>query len=186
MLCSSFCLSIPWLFLKHLPFTMLMATFLVLCINTCIWILGKMALCYDIEQILSKGTSISPAAKDNRLTVIQALIQGGSNYNRKNQRHSKMIETSIAYYNSPFSHILRQFQPVLSIPALISIRTIVLHCDNSQDDLLRELTMLTQKVQPLKFMCRLQIRDLLKGKCLQKTDLLPLPKSLKEYVLLME
>lgn len=147
-----------------------------------------MAICYDLEQILSKGNALSPVLKDDRFSVTQVLIQGGSNYNRKNQRHAKMVETSIVYYNSrsPFSHILQQFQPVLSIPALISIRTAVLHSDSSENDLLRELTDLTHRVQPLKFICRLQIRDLLKGKCLQKVDSLPLPKSLKEYVLLIE
>ncbi|CAG2232491.1 Phosducin-like protein [Mytilus edulis] len=149
---------------------------------------GKMAICYDFQQYLCRRSNLISPIKlvDDRLKVTQALIQGGANYNRKNQRHSKSIKDAVALYNSPsLTSLLMEFRPVLSVSSLKSIRENVLASDG-QGEFLRHLTDLTHQVQSLKFMCRINIRDTLKGKCLPKIDLLPLPRTLKEYLSLIE
>ncbi|XP_076092379.1 uncharacterized protein LOC143063855 [Mytilus galloprovincialis] len=149
---------------------------------------GKMAICYDFQQYLCRRSNSSSPIKlvDDRLKVTIALIQGGANYNRKNQQHSKSIKDAVALYNSPsLTSLLMEFRPVLSVSSLKSIRENVL-TGEGQCELLRHLTDLTHKVQSLKFMCRINIRDTLKGKCLPKIDLLPLPRTLKEYLSLIE
>ena len=77
-----------------------------------------------------------------------------------------------------------KFEQVLSATSIKKIKSLLPKDDH--DDLRFYLNKLSQRVHSLKFLSRIAIRNELKGKVLVKVEELPLPTSLKGYLLLEE
>lgn len=101
---------------------------------------GKMAVCYEFGHFMRQrmGLHSGNMVGDEKLAVIRTLIQGGANYNHKNQRHQKFVKEALVLNNGPiFSQILREFEPVLSMTALNSLRQCI-YCNDDHDQLTKD------------------------------------------------
>lgn len=145
---------------------------------------GKMALCYEIEKNLNVRNKIS----EKQLKIIKTLISGGSQFNSRNKQHQKAIKHISTYASDDFMFKLLDIaKPVLGLNALKCIKS-CLNRQTVEDDscVFQYLTTLNRRVQSLKAMSRITVREVLKGKLLAKKDLLPLPRTLQDYLILSD
>ncbi|XP_061170140.1 ankyrin repeat domain-containing protein 6-like [Saccostrea echinata] len=144
---------------------------------------GKMALCHELSSAL-KPRFKNPKAQQTTL-LIRILVKAGSNFNPKSNQHKAFVKHVLNLYSDSYHlHILNEFEPVLSLTAVHKLLPIIPKDDENYQQLVKMLRRLSHGIQTLKFMCRNALRTELKGKVLIKVDYLPLPRTLKQYVLL--
>lgn len=146
-------------------------------------ILGKMALCHEISRAL-KPRHKNPKSQQTT-PLIRVLVKAGSNFNPKSTQHRTFLKHVLNLYcDSYHLHLLNEFEPVLSLTSVHKLLEIIPNDDENYQQLVLSLTRKSCEIQTLKFMSRNAVRSELKGKILIKVDFLPLPRTLKNYVLL--
>lgn len=142
-----------------------------------------MALCHELSSAL-KPRFKNPKAQKTTL-LIRTLVKAGSNFNPRSNQHRGFIKHMLNLYcDSYHLHILNEFEPVLSLTSVQKLLTLVPKDDENYQQLVMSLRRILHKMQTLKVICRNAVRTELKGKVLIKVDCLPLPRTLKQYVLL--
>ncbi|KAL5011265.1 hypothetical protein ScPMuIL_009816 [Solemya velum] len=142
---------------------------------------GKMAICYELDKF------VNSRRKQFELTLVQTLIRAGAGFNRKNKQHEKWIKYVMNFSRRQFLERLLQItEPLMPVSSVKKIRS----CSDTiieDEDVLclrKQLLKLSCRVQSLKVMSCITIRESLRGKVLVRVDSLPLPPVLKNYILL--
>ena len=138
-------------------------------------------MCLEISRYINRRGSIP----NDTFTLIETLVKAGSNFNPKNHVQHKFIKQALIRASGTFPTMLAiKFEHVLSATSIKKIKSLLPKDDH--DDLRFYLNKLSQRVHSMKFLSRIAIRKELKGKVLVKVEELPLPSSLKGYLLLEE
>ncbi|XP_021365499.1 transient receptor potential cation channel subfamily A member 1 homolog isoform X2 [Mizuhopecten yessoensis] len=146
---------------------------------------GKMAMCYELNHFLHRKKPLS----DKGLQLVQTLIKAGSTFNRKNRQHDRYVRYACKVSSGPmFTQLAELLAPVLSVGGVLALRDCVPKEDEDHTHFHQYLSSLACRVQPLKLMCRTALREApeLRGKLYTKVNLLPIPSTLKDYMVLVE
>nr|XP_011419184.2 serine/threonine-protein phosphatase 6 regulatory ankyrin repeat subunit C [Crassostrea gigas] len=145
--------------------------------------IGKMALCHEISRALQPRHK-NPKSQQSAL-LIRTLVKAGSNFNPRSTQHRGFLKHVLNLYSDSYHvHLVNEFEPVLSLTSIKKLLEIIPDDDENYQQLVLSLRRISHKIQTLKFMSRNAVRTELKGKVLIKVDYLPLPRTLKNYVLL--
>lgn len=152
-------------------------------INKLLLVIGKMALCHEISRALQPRHK-NPKSQQSAL-LIRTLVKAGSNFNPRSTQHRGFLKHVLNLYSDSYHvHLVNEFEPVLSLTSINKLLEIIPDDDENYQQLVLSLRRISHKIQTLKFMSRNAVRTELKGKVLIKVDYLPLPRTLKNYVLL--
>ncbi|XP_060083609.1 ankyrin repeat domain-containing protein 7-like [Ylistrum balloti] len=147
---------------------------------------GKMPLCYELKHFLHRTRK---PLSEKYLQLVQTLIKAGASFNRKNRQHERFVRYACKVSCGPvFTQLAGLLEPVLSVGGVLALRDCVPEEDEDHTHLHQYLSSLACRVQPLKLMCRTVLREIpeLRGKLYTKVNLLPIPSTLKDYLVLME
>ena len=140
-----------------------------------------MPLCYELEKFVHVPWRYF---KDDELLVTKTLIQAGANYNSRNRLHETWARQAITYSQVNFlKELFAIVQPVLSLKSAKQVYHIWHSREEKGNAILTELQCLITNPASLKSLCRSLLREELRGKLFVKVDQLPLPQSLKNYIL---
>ncbi|KAK3589808.1 hypothetical protein CHS0354_015814 [Potamilus streckersoni] len=147
---------------------------------------GRLPICYELHHIDKRN---GKEKLDERFSVIHALISSGIGFNLSNKDHRHWLLKSLNSCSPLFQNQL--FHIAESALLLSTIKKIHRHsCSVMSDDddyakFKAYLHNMTHNPRSLKALCRIVVRDKLDGFILVKSELLPLPQTLKDYLALI-